>query len=246
MMTCILFKDNVELRCGLEEGDGIIRDLGKENAELRRRLEEGDEIIEDQRRSLEERTEGITDLKKQNNKLITKVEQLERASKRQAAPFRREEKEKKKNKKKPGRKPGHEGDYRKFTGEPDQIIEEELESCPQCGHDEFYDIDKTEQFVQDIVAYLVTTKLVTYKGTCCHCHQEVQTDHPLKISNATGAAGTYIGPTAKALAIALKYRYGLSMHGTVSVLDDIFGLKLTRAHTGPYRGRIGTNEPQGS
>ncbi len=227
MITCILFEDNVELRCGQKERDEIIKKLRKDNEELRRRQEESDEIIKNQQDKLKERDKAITDLKKQNNKLITTVEKLDRASKRQAAPFRIDKKKRKKNKKKPGRKAGHKGNHRKFTGTPDQVIDEKLESCPDCGNNEFYDVDKLEQFVQEIVAKVFTTKLITYKGKCSCCHKEVKTDHPLKISNARGAAGTYLGPKARSLALALNYRYGLSKRKTVAVLDKIFGLKLS-------------------
>lgn len=169
----------------------------------------------------------INDLRKEINSLRSKVERADRASKRQAAPFRRDEKELKKKKKKPGREPGHKGHYRKFTGTPDRDIDVKLTKCPGCGHSKFLDVKKTEQYVQDIVAKVVTTRLTTYSGKCSHCDQEIQTDHPLKISNGRGAAGTYIGPVARNLALNLDYKYGLSKRKITDILDNVFGLNIS-------------------
>lgn len=173
--------------------------------------------IEDQERSH----------KKEIQVLTSKIEELTRASKRQAAPFRRDEKKLKKKKKSPGQKPGHKGDYRKFTGTPDQVIDVKLTKCPGCGHSEFRDVKEIEQHVQDIEARVVTTKLTTYRGRCCNCHKDVQTEHPLKISNAQGAAGTYVGPVARDLALKMTFKFGLTKRKVTKIFRETFGLRLS-------------------
>lgn len=181
-------------------------------------------IIAELKNKIEEQEQ---DHKKDIQRFTSKIEELTRSSKRQAAPFRREEKKLKKKKRKPGRKTGHKGEYRKFTGKPDHTVAVNLDKCPECGQTDFHDIEKVEQMVEEIEARVVRTKLITYKGRCGHCHTEIETDHPLKISNARGAAGTYIGPMARSLALSLTYEFGLSKRKTTDILNKVFGLRLS-------------------
>lgn len=156
-----------------------------------------------------------------------KISALERANKRQAAPFRIDEKKKKEDKKPPGSKPGHKGFYRKYTGKIDETINVPLDSCPICSQKDFEQVKPLEQIVEDVEARMVVRKLITYQGRCTHCKKVVSSKHPLKISEARGSASTYIGPTAKSLALALNYQYGLSKRKTVEVLKRIFGIKIS-------------------
>jgi len=177
-------------------------------------------------------------LKSANEKIAAledQVEQLSKASKRQAAPFRVDNDKKKKEKKRSGRKKGHKGHYRKPPDKIDFVQEVKLEQCPNCQHRSFEKVKQVEQIVEDFVAKRVSTKVITYEAVCCTCNKKVKSDHPLKISNARGAASTYLGPQAKALALSLKYKYGLSMHKTVAIMKKFFGIHLTAgglAHLG--------------
>jgi hypothetical protein len=67
---------------------------------------------------------------------------------------------------------------------------------------------------------------VTYRGQC-PCCGEVQSTHPLKTSDAIGAAGTQLGPRAQALAATLNKHHGLTMRTTCRVLDQLAGLHLS-------------------
>jgi transposase len=49
----------------------------------------------------------------------------------------------------------------------------------------------------------------------------------LKVSSATGAAGTHLGPRALAIAAELNKHRGLSMRKTCAILQTLFGLRLT-------------------
>lgn len=68
--------------------------------------------------------------------------------------------------------------------------------------------------------------MVTYRGRCTKCGP-VSTRHPLQVSEATGAAGTQIGPRALGLAGELHHRLGLTVRKTCAVLGNGFGLRLT-------------------
>ncbi len=169
----------------------------------------------------------ITELREELKLAFDKIVSLERASKRQAAPFRIEDKKRKKDKKRPGNKPRHKGYFRKFEGKVDQTVDAPLEKCPICQHDEFEQVEQVEQIVEEIQATKKVTKLITYQGTCTHCKNVVSSDHPIKISNAKGAASTYIGSMARSLALELNYKYGLSKRKTVAVMEKIFGIKIS-------------------
>ena len=78
------------------------------------------EIILAEKKVIDDQNKVIGDLRAEVTTLQTRVTSLERASKRQAAPFRIEDNKRKKDKKNPSNKPGHKGHYRKFSGTIDK------------------------------------------------------------------------------------------------------------------------------
>lgn len=92
------------------------------------------------------------------------------------------------------------------------------------------EIHKHEQYVTDIpVVEVQTTCFVTYSGYCRVCCKRVRSQHPEQTSQATGAAGVMVGPRAKALAADLKHRLGVSYGKVSEVLNDTFGLQVSRS-----------------
>jgi transposase len=86
-----------------------------------------------------------------------------------------------------------------------------------------------EQFVVDIPPVEPKiTRYVTYSGYCSCCQQRVRSRHPEQISDASGAAGVVVGPRAKALAADMKHRLGLSYGKICDLLNDAFGLRVSR------------------
>jgi hypothetical protein len=57
----------------------------------------------------------------------------------------------------------------------------------------------------------------------------VRSHHPEQTSAATGAAGVLVGARAKALAADLKHRLGVSYGKVSEVLNDTFGLQVSRS-----------------
>jgi RNase H-fold protein (predicted Holliday junction resolvase) len=107
--------------------------------------------------------------------------------------------------------------------------EAKLDGCPDCGG-RLQAIRNHEQFVTDIpVVEVKTTQFVTYSGYCTSCHKRVRSQHPEQTSQATGAAGVMVGPRAKALAADLKHRLGVSYGKVSEVLNDAFGLQVSRS-----------------
>lgn len=172
----------------------------------------------------------IQKLEQQVEALQSKVEELERAGKRQAAPFMRRHWVE--QPRRPGRKRGQGKFVQRELPQVHQIQETkmaELEGCPECGG-ELRDIHPHEQYVTDIpMVEVKTTRFVTYSGYCRQCRKRVRSRHPEQTSQATGAAGVMIGPRAKALAADLKHRLGVSYGKVSEVLNDTFGLQVSRS-----------------
>jgi transposase len=157
-----------------------------------------------------------------------RIAELEKQNRPPAAPFRRPDKDKAAAPKRPGRKPGHEGDFRRRPEHCDEEIEVPLaEGCPCCGET----LGERQRLEQTIVELPVVrphvTRLVTWKGYCQHCQQEVRSSHPRQVSTATGAAGTHLGARALGVACALKHQAGLSLRKTTQVLHELCGLELS-------------------
>ncbi len=158
------------------------------------------------------------------------TEYLKRIGKRQAAPFpRRHWLEKPKRL---GRKAGK----GKFVHrELPKVVksletkEAKLPGCPECGH-RLQAIRQHEQFVTDLpVVEVKTTRFVTYSGYCTCCQKRVRSQPPEQTSQAPAAAGVMVGPRAKALAADLKQRLGVSYGKVSEVLNDAFGLSVSRS-----------------
>ena len=185
-------------------------------AELEKQLSQALAIIEKQQKEIE--------------RLQARVEELERAGKRQATPFARRHWVE--HPKRPGRKAGKGKFARRELPQVHQIRETKvakLAGCPECGG-KLREIKKHEQYVTDIpVIEVETTCFVTYSGYCRVCQKRVRSHHPEQTSEATGAAGVMVGPRAKALASDLKHRLGVSYGKVSEVLNDAFGLQVCRS-----------------
>ena len=181
------------------------------------------EIIEKQQKQIE-RLEQIVQQQQ------AEIEDLKRIGKRQATPFaRRHWVEKPK-------RPGRQAGKGKFAHrELPKVVksletkEAELHGCPECGGG-LQAMRKHEQFVTDIpLVEVKTTHFVTYSGYCTSCQKRVRSQHPEQTSQATGAAGVMVGPRAKALAADLKHRLGVSYGKVSEVLNDAFGISVSRS-----------------
>ncbi len=174
--------------------------------------------------------EKLQKLEKEVERLQARVEELERAGKRQATPFARRHWVE--HPKRPGRKAGQGKFAHRELPRVQKINETKvarLQGCPECGG-KLREIHKHEQYVTDIpVVTVQTTRFVTYSGYCRACHRRVRSHHPEQTSQATGAAGVMVGPRAKALAADLKHRLGVSYGKVSEVLNDAFGLQVSRS-----------------
>ncbi len=157
-------------------------------------------------------------------------ETLKRAGKRQAVPFARQERVEKPKRR--GRRQGR-GEFKHREKPKEENVSEtkqaEICGCPDCGG-ELVDLNEHEQYEIDIPEVKpVITRYVMKSGNCPQCGKRHWMYHPDQISKAHGAAGVVIGPRAKALAADLKHRFGASYGKVCEVLNDAFGLNVTRS-----------------
>jgi len=165
-----------------------------------------------------------------------RIEELERAledahrrSKRQSAPFSKGDPKAKA--KRSGRKPGDDhgrhGHRRVPTGAPDRDLVAPLPAvCPDCGGSICHDRDDQQWQVDVPEPRVVTTRFTVAVGHCEDCARRVQGHHREQVSDALGAAGSQIGPVAKATASWLHYGLGLSFGRVAQVLARL-GITMT-------------------
>lgn len=198
---------------GLEAGRAENERLRRENGRLHRRIAE-----------LEEQVAG-----------------LQRAGKRQAAPFAR--RAPRSDPRPPGRRPGDRGHHRHREA-PDQIDETVVAGlppwCPGCGG-ELEDPDWVEQIQEELpIVRPRVTKFEIPIARCRTCGKRVQGRHPQQTSDAIAAASVQLGPRALALAASLHKELGLSLQKTARVLKDVAGITITRGGLCQALARLGT------
>lgn len=169
--------------------------------------------------------EIIIDQSQQLGSLLDKIEQLEKASKRQAAPFRVKESKRKPHKKRAGAKKGHQGHYRQVSGPIDEYKEMPLPCCPQCSGP-VSGLKPVRQVIEELTLRPYRLALTTYKGKCSNCGH-VHSTHPMQTSHAAGSAGCHLGKRAIATALLLNHRYGMTKRKVSSLFTQHFGLPLS-------------------
>ncbi len=169
-------------------------------------------------------------LKKENERLRRLLEEALRTGKRQAAPFSRQKP--KAHPQKPGRKAGKQYGrrYRRPLPDPvDEVVEVPLpDRCPRCGGG-LEEGETVSQFQTEIPEPRVECiEFRIHVGRCRHCRRRVQGRHPRQTSDAIGSAASQLGPRALALATQLNKGLGLPYGKTATVLEEAFGLQVSR------------------
>lgn len=167
--------------------------------------------------TVEQQAQKIKDLEKQ-------VEKKARASKRQAAPFRRNKKKPPEDREKPGRKPGHAAAHRQPPEKINRTIDVPAGCCPDCQVP-VENVTTHIQYQTDIPPVEpVVTQFNVEVGFCPCCGQRVQGQHLEQTSQALGAAAHTLGPRAVATAADFKYRLGMPFRKIADVFGRCFKL----------------------
>lgn len=164
-------------------------------------------------------------------KLTQLLEQAQRTSKRQAAPFSKGGP--KPNPKPPGRKPGKDYGRPAFRAAPppgkiDAAYEAVLPArCPNCGGT----VHETHigcQYQVEIPRQPIYRQFNVHVGACTCCGRRVQGRHELQTSDALGAAASQLGPDLQSTIVQLNKDAGLS-HGKIQrLMKTLFGIELSR------------------
>jgi transposase len=177
-----------------------------------------------------ERDRKIDELLKRVADLERRLDEKERAGKRQAAPFSKGEP--KPTPKKPGRKAGKDhGQHAHRPPPPPEAVDEVLdaplpERCPDCGGEIAEDDEVDEQFQTDIPTQPIRRKFRIRKGCCKGCGRRVRGRHPLQTSDATGAAQSQIGPNAQAAVVYLNKHSGMSYGKIADYFQQANGIDI--------------------
>jgi transposase len=169
-------------------------------------------------------------LRRENERLRRLLEEALRAGKRQAAPFSR--RHPKAHPAQPGRKPGP-GYGRRCRRPVPQQIDETIpvplpERCPHCGSG-VQETGVVSQYQTEIPEPRVERiEFRIHVGRCRRCRRPVQGRHPRQTSPAVGSAASQLGPRALALATVLNKQLGLPYGKTAAVLEQGWGLKVSR------------------
>jgi transposase len=181
-------------------------------------------------REIDQLKKRVAALEAQVAELLARLEEKDRAGKRQASPFAKGPP--KSRPKQPGRKPGKQHGQHAHRPPPapetlDEILEAPLpDACPHCGGAIAEDAAVDEQFQTDIPAQPVRRKFRIHQGRCQGCGRRIRGRHPLQTSDATGAAQSQIGPNAQASIVYLNKRSGMSYGKIVDFFKEANGIDL--------------------
>jgi transposase len=192
---------------------------------------QSDQASSDEKPSYEQLLRENQQLRELVVQLQKRIDELERAAKRQAAPFSKGPPNP--NPKKPGRKKGRRhGKHEHRPPPPAADVTEKVdaplpEQCPECGGDVVEDrLD--QQFQTEIPRQPILREFTIHCGHCQKCGKKLRGRHPLQTSDATGAAQSQVGGDAQAAIVYLNKRAGMS-HGKIAdTFAKLFGISLTR------------------
>ncbi len=175
----------------------------------------------------------VAELTASNRSLRSEIAELQRRTKRQAAPFSKGIRVS--HPKRPGRQPGDGTFSFRQAPRPEEITEPPvkvpvtLECCPRCG-------GKLAEERVDL-AYLTelppmprprVTQYQVWVCKCTGCGRKVRGEYPNLTSDQYGATAHRLGPRAMAAAHILHYQVGIPVRKVPLVLNTLTGLVLTQ------------------
>ena len=181
-------------------------------------------------RQIDQLQQRVAALEARVTELLARLDEQQRAGKRQASPFAKGPP--KDRPKKPGRKAGDPHGMHAHRPPPaPETIDETLEAplpdaCPHCGGAIAEDDALDEQFQTDLPTGPVRRRFRIHQGTCQGCGRRVRGRHPLQTSDATGAAQSQLGPNVQASIVYLNKRSGLSYGKIADYLQEANGIVI--------------------
>jgi transposase len=184
-----------------------------------------DAAVAGDRPSYEELAAENRRLKAQIQELMLLIEKLRRETKRQAAPFRKQD-EPAAEPKKPGRKSGcRHGPHAHRSVPPrvDETYDVPLpEQCRHCGSRQVRESHVAPQYQSEIPRTVIYRRFDVHVGVCEQCGHAVQGRHRLQTSTARGAAASQLGANVHAALAIVNKQLGLSHGKSVKLLGMLF------------------------
>ncbi len=130
---------------------------------------------------------------------------------------------------------GHLGWFRKKPDHINEIIKVELTRCPICGSSDITECaaEPKTHIQQDIV--FPSLKVTCYKKHLYYCKSCKKTVYG---QGKDELPGSYIGPTAKAVAAWLKYHIKVSDRDIKNIFGSMFGLRITSSTIYGFRNQL--------
>ncbi len=179
--------------------------------------------------------ERIERLEAEKAELGKQLEEAERKSKRQAAPFSKNTK--KTNPKKPGRKPNQGRFSHRGEPNPEDItrtveVPIEEERCPHCGGSNFGPKHIEHAYCTDIPDPPPKPEVTDYRIEVCKCRDcghTLRGRHPAVKADQRGATAHRLGERVLATGHALHYGFGIPMRKVPAILHEMTGIELTQS-----------------
>ena len=129
---------------------------------------------------------------------------------------------------------GHAGWFRQRPKRIDKIEDVRLDKCPICGCEDMIECKGIREHLQQDVTLprLETTLFKKHRYYCKRCKKVVTAKGKGELANS------YIGPTAKALAVFLKYGIKISDRDIVNIFDKMFNLKIRASSIAGFREQL--------
>ena len=129
---------------------------------------------------------------------------------------------------------GHLGWFRKKPKHIDEIVKVELQACPICGSNNLTECAKPKTHIQQDIVF-PKTKVTCYEKHLYYCQNCKKTVYGKGLNELPGS---YIGPTAKAVAAWLKYHVKVSDRDIKNIFGSMFGLKITSSAILGFRSQL--------
>ncbi len=129
---------------------------------------------------------------------------------------------------------GHLGWFRKKPKHINEIVKAELTRCPICGSNDITECGKPKTHIQQDIIFpgLKVTRYEKHLYYCKICKKTVYGKGKNELP------GSYIGPTAKAVAVWLKYHIKVSDRDIKNIFSSMFGLRITSSTIAGFRNQL--------
>ncbi len=209
--------------------------IEEELISLREQLAQRDELIQQQQALLWEQNVLIEQLREQHSSLAEQVKSLQdRLSKEShnshlppsSDRFGRKPKSlRTKSEKKSGGQPGHPGSSLRWSGSPDEVVEQHVERCEACQHD-LHTVAachvERRQVVDVPAPRLLVREYCAEHKQCPLCQHITAAPFPHE-----AAAPIQYGPTLAATAVYLTQQQLLPLARACEVLRDLLGVQMS-------------------